>query len=96
MLRKGNAKDIKNMGTKNILRFPNKVGNKLHPTEKNIDMIKVLIANSVELTNKHIVLDPFMGCGTTILACRELGVGGIGIEIDKYFDVAVERIKAVE
>ena len=46
MLRKGNAKDIKNMGTKNILRFPNKVGYKSHPTQKNIDMLEVFINNS--------------------------------------------------
>lgn len=48
------------MGTKNILRFPNPVGKKSHPTEKNIDMLKVLIKNSVELDKEHIVLDPFM------------------------------------
>ena len=48
------------MGTKNILRFPNPVGKKIHPTEKNIDMLKVLIKNSIELDKEHIVLDPFM------------------------------------
>lgn len=94
MLRKGNAKDIKNMGTKNILRFPNNVGNKLHPTEKNVDMLEVLIGNSVDLDNEHVVLDPFLGSGTTALACQRLGVGCIGIEIDeKYFKVSKMRIE---
>ena len=49
------------MGTKNILRFPNPVGKKIHPTEKNIDMLKVLIKNSIELDKEHVVLDPFCG-----------------------------------
>jgi site-specific DNA-methyltransferase (adenine-specific) len=39
------------------------------------------------------ILDPFMGSGTTGVACKELGRDFIGIEIDKeYFDIATKRI----
>ena len=41
-----------------------------------------------------IVLDPFMGSGTTGVACAKLGRKFIGIEIEpKYFDIACERIQ---
>lgn len=40
------------------------------------------------------ILDPFMGSGTTGVACANLGRSFIGIEIDrKYFDIACERIE---
>ena len=40
------------------------------------------------------VLDPFMGSGTTGIACMNLGRKFIGIEIErKYFDIACERIE---
>ena len=39
------------------------------------------------------ILDPFMGSGTTGVACAKLGRRFIGIEIDpKYFDIACKRI----
>ena len=39
------------------------------------------------------VLDPFMGSGTTGVACMNLGRKFIGIEIEpKYYDIACERI----
>lgn len=44
-----------------------------------------------------IVLDPFMGSGTTGVACAELGVDFIGIELDKrYFDMSKKRIKSAQ
>ncbi len=40
------------------------------------------------------ILDPFMGSGTTGVACAKLGRKFIGIEIEpKYFDIACERIR---
>ena len=44
-----------------------------------------------------VVLDPFMGSGTTGVACAKLGRRFIGIEIDRqYFDIACERIEAAQ
>ena len=91
MLRKGGAKYINNQGTKQIIQV-NNVRNKQHPTEKPIDLMKILIENS---TNENdIVLDPFMGSGSTGVACVNTNRNFIGIEMDdNYFKIASERIK---
>jgi site-specific DNA-methyltransferase (adenine-specific) len=40
------------------------------------------------------ILDPFMGSGTTLVACQKLGRHGIGIEIDPdYFEIACKRVE---
>ncbi|MEG1506037.1 MAG: site-specific DNA-methyltransferase [Bacilli bacterium] len=92
MLRKENAKNINEMGTKNVLEFNNILGNKLHPTQKPIDLLEVLIKNSSNIGD--IILDPFAGSGATLLASKRLSRNAIGIELDKtYFDVAKEYIK---
>lgn len=65
---------------------------KLHPTMKDIKVITRLVEL---LSNKEdIVLDCFMGSGTTGVACKNLGRKFIGIELDKtYFETAVKRIQ---
>lgn len=66
----------------------------LHPTMKDIKIIMKLVDL---LTNKNnLVLDCFMGSGTTGLACKMLNRNFIGIEIDKkYFDIAKNRIESL-
>ena len=92
MLRKGNARNINNMGCKNIIVVKNIRGNKQHPTEKPVELNKILIENSSN--ENDIVLDPFMGVCGCGLACRELNRNFIGIELDeKYFNIAKERIE---
>lgn len=92
MLRKGKARNINNMGTKNILSIKNIIGNKKHPTEKPVELMKILVENSTDAGG--VVIDPFMGAGSTGVACKELGRNFIGIEIDeKYFNIAKERIE---
>ena len=92
MLRKGAAKNINNMGSKNVLDVPNIRGGKLHPTEKPVQLMKILVENSTQ--PGEIVLDPFMGAGSTGIASLESGRKFIGIELDKqYFDIAEKRIK---
>ena len=77
------------------MRIPNILGNKKHPTEKPVELLKVLIENSSN--EGDIVMDCFMGSGSTGVACLETNRGFIGIEIDKkYYDIAVERIKEIE
>ena len=90
-LRKGRARYINNRGTKNCLEVPNILGNKLHPTEKPVELMKIMVENS---TNEgDVVLDPFMGSGSTGVACKETNRDFIGVEIDKnYFKVAEKRI----
>lgn len=64
--------------------------NEFHPTEKPVE----LMLQVVEWTNGTVV-DPFMGSGTTGLACAILGRRFIGCEIEpKYFDIACRRIEA--
>ena len=82
-------------GTKNILRIPNILGNKKHPTEKPVELLKVLIENSSN--EGDIVMDCFMGSGSTGIACINTNRKFVGIEIDKkYYDIAVERIQEIE
>lgn len=74
----------------NIFRF-NKTGNKLHPTEKPVDLCEYLLEKFSD--GGDLILDPFMGSGTAGVACRNLGRDFIGIELDKdYFEIAKERI----
>ncbi len=93
MFRKGKAKNINNMGTKSIINIDNiKKGTKTHPTEKPVELNEILIENS---TNEgDIVLDCFMGSGSTGVACKNTNRNFIGIELDKeYFEIAKKRIK---
>ena len=90
MLRKGKAKNINNMGTKNILSIPN-IRGKSHPTEKPLKLMQIFIENSSN--DGDVVLDPFMGVGATGVACVNINRNFIGVEIDEnYFNIAQDRI----
>lgn len=93
MLRKGRERYINDMGTSNVFSYPNIIGNKHHPNEKPVELMRDLIVNS---TNEgDIVLDPFMGSGSTCLACKQTGREYVGIEIEqKYYDIAVKRLNS--
>ena len=64
-----------------------------HPTQKPIYVMKWLIER---LTNEcELVLDPFMGSGTTGVACKELNREFIGVELDEnYYNMAYNRINS--
>lgn len=71
-----------------------KVDGREHPAEKPTELIARLIEKSVP--DGGTVLDPFMGSGTTGVACMQLGRKFIGCEIDpKYFAITEKRIKQV-
>lgn len=90
MLRKGGAKPINNMGTSNIIKIPNIIGKKQHPTEKPIKLMEILIENSSN--EGDVVMDPFMGSGSTAKASDNLKRKFIGSEIDEtYFNVTLNR-----
>jgi site-specific DNA-methyltransferase (adenine-specific)/modification methylase len=63
-----------------------------HPCERPVELYKWCIEYLPE--SGHLVADPFMGSGTTGVACVKLGRSFIGIEKEpKYFDIAVKRIQ---
>ena len=63
-----------------------------HPTIKPLELIRKLIRNSSK--ENDVVLDCFLGSGTTAVACVLENRKYIGYEINKkYYDVAKERIK---
>jgi DNA modification methylase len=83
-------------------RFPDKrptdvvmaqrTGNEYHPTEKPVHLMEQFVKWTIGT-----IYDPFMGSGTTGVACVNLGRKFIGVEIEeKYFNIAVERIKAAQ
>ena len=62
---------------------------RVHPTQKPVDVMRW----AVEQTKRMTILDPFMGSGTTGVACVQLDRKFIGIELDEdYFNIACERI----
>lgn len=63
-----------------------------HPTQKPVGLMAWCLK---QLPESQTILDPFMGSGTTGVACAQLGRKFIGIEIEpKYFDIACKRIEA--
>ena len=89
--RKGFAKSINNPSSQTVHNFDNIIGNKKHPTEKPVDLMKLYVENSSQVGDT--VLDPFMGVGSTGVACKELNRNFIGVELYKYyFDIVTKRI----
>ena len=63
-----------------------------HPTIKNIKIIENLVANSSQ--TDEVILDPFVGSGTTCVAAKRLGRKYIGFEInEKYYKIAKDRLQ---
>ena len=95
--RKGKAVPINCCGTSDVLQVPNKKlkdrdGINLHDTEKPVRLMEQLVLNSSK--EGDFVMDPFMGIGSTGIACKKNGRNFIGVELDpKYFYIAGERIK---
>lgn len=102
LIRKGGQRPINNAGTPDVLETPdfkklktiNDEGKRvnLHDTEKPVELMEILIANSSN--EGEIVLDPFMGIGSTGIAANNLNRNFIGTELDeRYFNVSIERFQ---
>ncbi len=62
-----------------------------HPTQKPLPLMKWCLQQA-KVTG--LILDPFMGSGTTLRAAKDIGLKAIGIEIEqKYCDIAIERLR---
>jgi DNA modification methylase len=84
------AAKLKNRSLSDIWTEPWKSSKPYHPAEKPVALIERIITE----TTGDTILDPFMGSGTTGVACVRLDRRFIGIEInEKYFEIACNRIK---
>lgn len=72
-------------------KFTHSIERGLHPTQKSLKLMMDLIR--IHTNSGDVVLDPFMGSGTTGVACKNLNRKFIGIELDEdYFEIAKKRI----
>lgn len=95
MLSKRPARSINNLGEQTVFEIPNYIGNKYHPSEKPVELMKRFIEASSE--KGDIVYDPFLGSGAVAKACIELNRNWIGSEIDpEYVEVATRTIDNYE
>ena len=83
----------------NILRVPSLKGSSKekvgHPSQKPIKLIEMLVQSATR--EGDFVLDPFLGSGTTALACQNLNRNFAGIEIEqKYIEIAESRLQKTQ
>ncbi len=101
LARSGGAQGAENRGEKEYLQKSiglNRVAvvKNNHPTVKPLALMKYLCTLLKMPSADQIILDPFLGSGTTGMACKELGINFIGIEKEQeYCEIAVKRIAAV-
>jgi adenine-specific DNA-methyltransferase len=75
-----------------VIEWTEYTGNRLHPSQKPVTMLLPLI--DTFSTSGGLVLDPFTGSGSTLLAAKMLGRSYLGIELDaKYHAIASKRLE---
>ena len=91
----GNPSLVWNGGrnTRNVIRIPLDIGGtKIHPNEKPVNLMSTIIG--LHSNETDLILDPFLGSGTTAVACKRLNRRFIGIEIsEKYCEIAKNRLQ---
>lgn len=66
----------------------------IHPTQKSLKLMEEII--EIHTNKDDVVLDPFMGSGTTGVACLKHGRKFIGVEVsDKFYDLAINRLTSL-
>ncbi len=75
-----------------ICMAPERIKNPKHPTQKPVAILKKIL--TIASNKGDVVLDPFMGVGSTGVAAKELGRRFIGMELNQmYFDAAKQRLE---
>ena len=78
-----------------VLSFKSEKNSGLHPTLKPVALMEWLVKTYAN--DGETVIDPFMGSGTTAVACVNTGRAFVGVEQDtRYFAIAVERVKKAQ
>lgn len=78
--------------SKSVILHPKPSSSKLHPTQKPVGLLRKILPNSTKINDY--VYDPFLGSGSTAIACEHLGRRCIGIEIDpEYVATSIARIE---
>jgi site-specific DNA-methyltransferase (adenine-specific) len=76
---------------RSVLRVRSCQGDAEHPTQKPVGIVAPLIEYSSP--RRGLVLDPFMGSGTTLRTAKDLGRRAVGIELDeRYSEIAARRM----
>ncbi|WP_311983270.1 DNA-methyltransferase [Vagococcus lutrae] len=89
---KPRGRKVFNAHCKNTVLKHSNGSRKIHPTQKNIKLFEEIIADNTNVG--EIVLDPFMGSGTTAIACMNTNRNFIGFEIDEtYHKLSLERLE---
>ncbi len=75
-----------------IFHFDNRIGGKIHPTQKPVELYKWLLSKYAE--HGWSIIDTHLGSGSIRIACYDMGFDFVGIEIDKeYFEKQEKRFK---
>ena len=78
--------------SKNVIVHPRPQRSKLHPTQKPIGLLRKIIPDNTSIGD--IIYDPFLGSGSTAIACEHLGRKCIGIELDEeYVQTTLTRLE---
>ena len=82
---------IENRALSDVQAFKWSSKKPFHPAEKPVSLMQWLIETT---PSRSMILDPFMGSGSTLRAAKDLGRPGIGIEINEsYCEIAAERLR---